>query len=248
MTRKDTKWFFILTLIFASLSVLIYLAQIMIFHKDEETFFLLFQDMAFLPIHTLLVVIILETLLKRLERQAMVRRLNMVVGVFFIEIGSDLIRLFPRFDKTVPEFCKTLLISNEWTDADFLNARKQILEMNVSIDARTGYIGDMQVFFHQQRAAMVRLMGNPNLMEHESFTDMLLAVLHLGEELVARTNLESTTEKDFQHLAGDMTRAYNALIIEWLSYMRHLKKEYPYLYSLAVRTNPFNPEAKATVC
>jgi hypothetical protein len=25
--------------------------------------------------------------------------------------------------------------------------------------------------------------------------------------------------------------------------MEHLKKEYPYLFSLALRTNPFDPEA-----
>jgi len=29
--------------------------------------------------------------------------------------------------------------------------------------------------------------------------------------------------------------------------MRHLKKEYPYLFSLAVRTNPFDPRASVEV-
>jgi hypothetical protein len=28
--------------------------------------------------------------------------------------------------------------------------------------------------------------------------------------------------------------------------MRHLKKEYPYLFSLAVRTNPFDEHASAS--
>jgi hypothetical protein len=29
--------------------------------------------------------------------------------------------------------------------------------------------------------------------------------------------------------------------------MRHLKTDYPYLFSLAVRQNPFDPEASVTV-
>jgi hypothetical protein len=244
---NEWKWILRLAVIFLAISVVIYLAQILLFHKDEETFFLLFQDMAFLPVHTLLVVIILETLLKRFEHLSMLKKLNMIVGVFFIEIGSDLLRLFSCFDRTNPDALKMLQISVDWTDNDFTNAQKHIREMNFKIDSRTGYIGDMQAFFRTKRQAMIRMMENPNLLEHETFTDMLLAVLHLGEELVARTNLESTTEKDHLHLAGDMSRAYNALVIEWLAYMRHLKNEYPYLYSLAVRTNPFNPEARVEI-
>jgi hypothetical protein len=29
--------------------------------------------------------------------------------------------------------------------------------------------------------------------------------------------------------------------------MKHLKNSYPYLFSLAVRTNPFDPNAKAEI-
>ncbi|GEM_PF-6682769 len=43
--------------------------------------------------------------------------------------------------------------------------------------------------------------------------------------------------------AGDIERAYALLIREWLSHLDHLKASYPYLFSLAVRTNPFNPTA-----
>jgi hypothetical protein len=245
---KEWKWISKLALIFLASSAIIYLAQIGIFHKNEETFFLLFQDMAFLPVHTLLVVIILETLLKRFEHLSMMKKLNMVVGVFFIEVGSELLRKFFNFNKTGPDSLNLLQINNDWSDNDFLNAQKKIRETNFMIDAQSCHIGNLQIFFRDHRQSMIRMMENPNLLEHESFTDMVLSVLHLGEELVARENLETTTEKDYLHLAGDMSRAYNALIIEWLSYMRHLKNEYPYLYSLAVRTNPFDPNAKAEVC
>jgi hypothetical protein len=34
---------------------------------------------------------------------------------------------------------------------------------------------------------------------------------------------------------------------QWTGYMRHLKHDYPFLFSLALRTNPFDPEAQVEV-
>jgi hypothetical protein len=39
-----------------------------------------------------------------------------------------------------------------------------------------------------KRDFLVALMENPNLLEHESFTDLLWAVFHLVEELAVRLN------------------------------------------------------------
>jgi hypothetical protein len=94
---------------------------------------------------------------------------------------------------------------------------------------------------------MVRLLENPLLLEHESFTDLLWAVFHLTEELDSRDSLEGLPGIDMEHLAGDAARAYERLTGQWLSYMEHLKKAYPYLFSLALRLNPFDPEASVFV-
>ncbi len=50
-----------------------------------------------------------------------------------------------------------------------------------------------------------------------------------------------------QHLYGDIRRANSLLIREWLGYMHHLQHDYPYMFSLATRINPFNPDATAVV-
>ncbi len=52
---------------------------------------------------------------------------------------------------------------------------------------------------------------------------------------------------DYQHLKVDAERVYNLLIFEWLEYMEHLMNNYPYLFSLAMRTNPFDPEATVEI-
>jgi hypothetical protein len=36
---------------------------------------------------------------------------------------------------------------------------------------------------------------------------------------------------------------YARLVPEWMSHMEYLKPHYPYLFSLAMRSNPFGPAA-----
>lgn len=80
-----------------------------------------------------------------------------------------------------------------------------------------------------------------------AFTELLWAVFHLTEELSMRKDFTQVVNADGIHIAGDIKRASVILIAEWLAYMRHLKNEYPYLFSLAVRTNPFDPHATVAI-
>ena len=65
--------------------------------------------------------------------------------------------------------------------------------------------------------------------------------------LVYREDFAGLPAADLQHLAQDLRRAFHLLVLEWLAYMQHLKSDYPYLFSLAIRTNPFDPEASPVI-
>lgn len=111
------------------------------------------------------------------------------------------------------------------------------------MDSQNGNLAELRNFLVEKRDFLLRLLENPNLLEHESFTELLWAVSHLTEELIARADVSTLSNADYAHLSGDIKRAYLALIFEWLEYMRHLKDDYPYLFSFAVRMNPFDPNA-----
>ncbi len=91
------------------------------------------------------------------------------------------------------------------------------------------------------------MLENPNLMEHESFTDLMWAVVHLTDELEARKSLTGLPPSDLEHLAIDIQRVYGRLSGQWLSYLEHLKANYPYLFSLVLRTHPFQPHPSPIV-
>jgi hypothetical protein len=49
------------------------------------------------------------------------------------------------------------------------------------------------------------------------------------------------------HVANDLKRAYVLLLSQWITYVKHLKTAYPFIFSLVIRTNPFDPEASPEI-
>ncbi len=98
-----------------------------------------------------------------------------------------------------------------------------------------------------RREILTALMANPAVLEHEGFSDLLIAIFHVAEELAARQDLGALPADDAAHLALDVERVYPMLVAEWLTYLRHLQEDYPHLFSLAARTNPFDPRADVQV-
>jgi hypothetical protein len=120
-------------------------------------------------------------------------------------------------------------------------------EHSFRLDSRELSLGELHMALSQNKGFMLTLLENPQLFEHDRFTDLLHAVFHLSEELNARESLIDLPTTDYNHLSGDLTRVYSKLVIEWLEYMQHLKKKYPYLFSLSMRMNPFDTNASAIV-
>ena len=240
---KRLKGYLLIGISLISISVILYLIEIYFFHKESDTLFYLLQDMAFVPIQVLVVSIIVEELLRRREKQAKLSKMNMAIGTFFSEAGTGLLRLFSAFDLSVSQIRSRLIVKGEWTDQEFANVRKFLAAHECSIDSGIRDLEELKAFLLAKRGFLLSLLENPNLLEHESFTDLLFAVFHLTEELAVRKTVTSLTPPDYHHVANDLKRAYVLLLAEWIAYVWHLKADYPYIFSLVIRTNPFDPNA-----
>ena len=239
--------FIILACGFIALSALIYFIHYAIFHDVHHIFIYMVGDLAFLPLEVFLVVIIIERVLARREKQAIMQKLNMVVGAFFSEVGDELLqRLLGCFDKN-EDINRHLDVKQSWTHADFKQAMTFAKAIDVEPDCSGIDLRGLREFLVQKRQFLLALLENPNLLEHEEFTDLLWATFHLTEELEARKSLAEAPETDVKHIAGDIQRVYSQLIVEWLSYVEHLKAKYPYLFSLVARTHPFQEHPSPVV-
>ncbi|HEY3273617.1 MAG TPA: hypothetical protein VGJ92_07650 [Methanocella sp.] len=204
-------------------------------------------ELAFLPIEVIVVTLILDNLLEGRERKERLEKMNMVIGLFFSEAGTGLLRRIAERDSEIAKMRAELSDAGNLSPADYAKLKATLAQFHYSPALRPEDLAALKEQLKSHRGFLVRLLENPILLEQEEFTNALRAVFHLNEELDYRQDFQALPDTDIAHLTSDAKRAYSLLVLEWVSYMRYLKEHYPYLFSLAMRTNPFDAEASPVV-
>jgi len=230
---------------FIAVSGILYYIHFLIFHDEHHIFIFMLHDFAFLPLEVFLVVIVIERILTRREKQSMLYKLNMAIGAFFSEIGNYLLADLIQYFDNREEISKNLNVNKDWTASDFKRADAFANKLKIDLDVRKLDLEELKRFLTEKRVYLLTLLENPNLLEHDRFTDLLWATTHIDEELQVRPTLKDLPQADLNHLAGDVERMFDNLVSEWLDYIQHLKTSYPFLYSLVLRTHPFQEKPSA---
>ncbi len=236
-----------LALIFLLLAAAFNCIHFAVFKDSDYIFKFILAQLGFLPISAYLVTVIINQLLGKREKLVMLKKLNMVIGSFFSQVGTRLLAFVSLAGGTTSPLQPTLLLSSDWQDKEYQAAKRVLESYDFSLDPKYIDWQEVRNFLLKEKSFLLSLLGNPNLLEHETFTELLWAVFHLAEELESRESVADLPEPDLDHLTGDLQRVYALLVGQWLDYMQHLQSAYPFLFSLAVRTNPFDPAARVEV-
>jgi hypothetical protein len=215
------------------------------FHDEMVRY--LVDDIAFLFIQVLLVSMLIDGLMQRRQRETMMDKLNMIIGAFFTQCGTDLLGCIARLDADLDAVREDLLPRMAWKARDYQSAKQAFRAHKPVIELGSGDLVALRARLDEEKTYVIGLLGNQALLEHQAFTDLLWAVTHLAEELHARGDFEHLPAPDRAHLVADVKRAYTQLAVQWIDYLRHLQTQYPFLFSLAVRTNPLDPKASVIV-
>ena len=228
--KKKITYYLIITLSLSLLSFIMFFIHYKVFGRIQDTLYYAFMDLCFIPISVLSVTIVFDSILKRRAKLEKLSKLHMLIGIFFSEIGFELLNLIALSDNE----SKHLI-----TDIDDYKNNIQILKKHphkiqpMTLDyERIGYI------LTANRSLFVSLMANESLLEHETFTDLLMDTIHLRDEFIFRKDKEFTHE-DFVHIDSDIKRVYHMLSVQFLNYLLSLKVSYPNLYNSSKRNNPF---------
>ena len=241
------SWPVLLGLSLILLSAILYGAHYIVFQDAHHIFIYMVGDIAFVPIEVLLVTLIIHRLLSDREKRLRLEKLNMVIGTFFSSVGTRLLTYFSDFDPGLGRIRQYLMVSNDWDDQEFADAIRSLKSYEYSIDIRGVNLEELRSYMMEKQDLLVRILENPTLLEHESFSELLRAVFHLSDELEFREDLGQLPDSDLNHLANDIRRAYVLLVRQWVDYVKYLKSDYPYLFSLAMRMNPFDKQSSPLV-
>lgn len=245
--KEDLRWKVFAGIGLVTLTLLLMTIQLEIFQDPGYLFPYLLADLAFIPVEVMCVTLIIDSLLTSRERQQRMEKLNMVIGIFFSRTGTPLIARLVKADTGTRPLQATLAGGSAWTAERFRAAHGGLAGCSWTLDPSRIDLDALRESLTGNEDFLLRIIENPMVFEHESFTDLILAVTHLAEELKARGDLSQLPPADLLHIKGDMERVYTRLVPEWLKYMEYLQRSYPYLFSLAMRKNPFDEDAMVTV-
>jgi hypothetical protein len=244
---KEHGWVLKVAAVLAVCSVAAYSVHYVLFHDAHHIFIYLVGDIAFVPLEVLLVAVVIERLLARREKEAMLEKMNMPIGVFFTELGTELLGRLTAQLSDRDEVLPALAVEADWSGQDYERARQFVRRHEFRLEPPRLDLEGLRRMLAERRGLLLTLLANPNLLEHASFTDLLWAIFHLMEELSARGLLADLPASDAEHLAGDVRRVYSRLTRAWLRYCEHLQAAYPYIFSIVLRTHPLQEQPDATV-
>jgi hypothetical protein len=245
--KEEIRWKVTAGIALVTLTLFLMTIHFLIFQDSHHLFIYFLGDLAFLPVEVLLVTLIIDRMLSSREKQLRMEKLNMVIGIFFSRVGTPLLDRFAKADPCVATLHGEISAGSDWTAQKFREVYSVFGTPECRVDIARVDLEALREFLVQNENFLLRIIENPMVFEHETFTDVILALTHLNEELKARGDFSKLPPSDIAHLAGDTDRVYSRLVPEWLKYMEYMRNHYPYLFSLALRKNPFDENASVVV-
>lgn len=221
-------------------STLLYLLNYAIFKDAHHIFMFLTEDLAFIPIEVLVVTLIIDRLLENREKEHRIDKLNILIGLFFDEFGNELLKEFVTYDNNIEGIRGRFILNNNVKNDKYKDIKKLAKSYDYKIEKNKINLEKIEGILVSKKDELIKLLENPVLLEHETFTDLLQALFHVYNEITTRKKLHTLTNSDEQHIKGDLERVYKLLSYEWIIYMEYLQREYPYLFRTAQINNPYD--------
>ncbi|MEG0296546.1 MAG: hypothetical protein RR620_07470 [Clostridium sp.] len=220
-------------------SLILYLINYILFKDLHHILMFLTEDLAFIPIEVLVTVLIIDRELERREKSKKSQKVNLLIEIFFEEVGNELLSLISSKDVGHCEIRKLMPQSGESIN-DYSAIEARIENYNCTFVLKGNDVNDVYELLHENKESFFRFIENPYLGEHDVFTDLLQSAFHLYNDIKSRKKKGEYTQMDLDHISEDVSRLYKYLSKEWAVYMKYIEKEYPFLYALALKNMPFN--------
>lgn len=107
-----------------AVSAMLFTAHFFIFHDAYNIFFYLFHEVAFIPIQVIIVGLILDKILENKEKEKMMKKLNMVIGLFFSEVGADFVRIVSCHDTNLQNSIDNFKVNSDYSLKDLIEIKK----------------------------------------------------------------------------------------------------------------------------
>ena len=109
----------IILVIAGGFSTTLYLLDYFIIGSARDIASSFLGNLAFLPIYVIFVTLMIEQIMRQRERQTIMRKLNMVIGVFFSEVGNRLLKELSAYVVMCDDLRSQLQVNGQWKEDGF---------------------------------------------------------------------------------------------------------------------------------
>ena len=237
--KKRTKETILIGSGLVLLSVILHYIHVLIFNDVHHTMIFLVADIAFIPLEVFFTTIVIDKMIERREKEHLLEKLNMLIGLFYTELGTKLLSDIVKGDAHGVMANHRTITADTWCDKSFSKLHEDIFQYDYEINIDKINLKDIRNRLDNNKDLLINLISNGSLLEHETFTEMLMTIMHLKEELDTRYS-KDIEEYEIKHIEKDLMDVYKYLTIEWAEYMKYLSRNYPSLYCKALINNPFD--------
>lgn len=228
-----------LILLLLGASALMYAAHYLIFRDLHHLAIFGLHELAFLPLEVILVTLGLDRLVERTHREEARSKVGIIETLYFNESGSTMLRYLISFDPDSAQLRQLLQVTADWRAQDFMQATRQLKAYAFRLDLEKVDFFGLHYHLSQRHEYYRSMLENPALTQSEAFTEMIMKIYLLWEELDGRTNLYQLPEEDRDYLADLLHEIYRELTEYWLDHVYNHSVHNRFRLHRAIESNPF---------
>ncbi len=228
-----------LILLLLCTSALLYAIHYLIFRDLHHLAIFGLHELAFVPLEVILVTLGLDQLVEKTHREEARSKVSIIETLYFNESGGTMLRYLTSFDPDAARLRELLQVTEDWHSSDFRQAIRQLKSYPFLLDLdRIDFFG-LHYHLSQRHEYYRSMLENPALTQSEAFTEMIMKIYLLWEELDGRTNLYQLPEKDRNYLAELLHEIYRELTEYWLDNVYNHSIHNRFRLHRAIESNPF---------
>ncbi len=221
-------------------SALLYVLHYLIFRDLHHIGIFFLHDLAGMPLEVILVTLFFDRIIDKASEEENQSKLSIIETLFFNESGGNMLRYLTSFDPHSGQLAQILRVTMDWKASDYSNARKQLKAYSFHLDVeKVDYFG-LHYHLDERHTYYRNILENPALTQSSEFTEMVMKIYLLWEELDCRTDLYNLDLQEKHYLGELLTEIYQELAEYWLDNAHnHSIHNRPRLHRL-IETSPFD--------
>ena len=132
--KKRTKETILIGVGLVLLSVFLHYVHVLIFNDVHHTMIFLVADIAFIPLEVFFTTIVIDKMLERREKEHLLEKLNMLIGLFYTELGTKLLSDIVKGDAHGVMANHRTITADTWCDKSFAKLHEDILQYDYEIN------------------------------------------------------------------------------------------------------------------